>query len=137
MTQPYDVQYASEQFQDWLLALKQKAMLQTHNQSQAIFRAVLQGLRRHQTTEQVLNFADALPPLPRGIFVEGWRPTNPSPVNSTEDFIQEVMESLAPHHVPPTSIVADVFAVLAERSDPVKGRTMREQLPKQLQALWP
>jgi hypothetical protein len=33
MTQPYDVVHASKQFQDWLLALKERAMLQIHNQS--------------------------------------------------------------------------------------------------------
>jgi hypothetical protein len=38
-------------------------MLQTHDQSQAMLRSVLHNVRRRMTTEQVLTFADALPPL--------------------------------------------------------------------------
>src|SRR5664279_4784581 len=108
MTQPRDVIFASKLFQDWLEALKQRALLQTHNQSYAMFRAVLHALRRHMTTAQVLNFADALPPLPRGIFIEDWRPAEPLPVKSAKDFIRDVIKDLAPHHVPPDSIVKDV-----------------------------
>jgi uncharacterized protein (DUF2267 family) len=137
MTQPYDVLHASEQYQDWLQALKARAMLQTHNQSQAMFRAVFHQLRRHLTTEQTLAFADALPPLPRGIFIEGWRPAEPLPVISAKQFIQHVIESMSPHHVPPAPIVSDVFTVLAEKSEPQNARTMRQQLPDQLKPLWP
>lgn len=137
MTQPREVLFASKLFQDWMDALKQRALLQTHNQSQAMFRAVLHALRRHMTTAQVLNFADALPPLPRGIFIEGWRPAKPLPVTSANDFIKDVIKDLAPHHVPPASIVADVFAVLAERSYTRSVPIMREQIPEPLKPLWP
>jgi len=137
MTQPRDVVFASKLFQDWLEALKQRALLQTHNQSQAMFRAVLHALRRHMTTAQVLNFADALPPLPRGIFIEGWRPAEPLPVKSAKDFIRDVIKDLAPHHVPPDSIVKDVFAVLSERSYVRNVPIMREQIPEALKPLWP
>jgi uncharacterized protein (DUF2267 family) len=136
MTQPYDILQASTLFQDWLTALKQRALLQTHNQSQAMFRAVLHCLRRHMTTEQVLNFADALPPLPRGIFIEGWRPAEPKPLASAQGFTAEVVTVLAPHHVPPDTIVADVFAVLAEHAEPNAAETMQAQLPAPLQPLW-
>jgi hypothetical protein len=36
MTQSYDVLHASKQFQDWLMAIKERAMFQTRNQSQAM-----------------------------------------------------------------------------------------------------
>jgi uncharacterized protein (DUF2267 family) len=137
MTQPRDVLYASKLFQEWLGDLKQRALLQTHNQSQAMFRGVLHGLRRHMTTAQVLSFADALPPLPRGIFIEGWRPADPLPLASADAFLREVVDSLAPHVIPPDSIVTDVFAMLAKFSEPSDVQTMREQTPKALQPLWP
>jgi uncharacterized protein (DUF2267 family) len=137
MTQPYDVQFASEQYQAWLSALKDRAMLQSHNQSQAIFRAVLQALRRHMTMEQTLSFADALPPLPRGIFIERWRPADPVSLSCANDFLQEVIESLSPHIIPPESIVSDVFAVLAERSSRLGAERLQQQLPEQLKSLWP
>jgi uncharacterized protein (DUF2267 family) len=137
MTQPREVLFASKLFQDWLTALKERALLATHNQSQAMFRAVLHGLRRHMTTDQVLNFADALPPLPRGIFLEHWRPTEPAPLASAEIFRHEVVAALVPHHVPPDTIVSDVFAVLAEHCEPADAARMRDQLPAALRPLWP
>jgi uncharacterized protein (DUF2267 family) len=137
MTQPYDVEFASEQFQEWLSALKDRAMLATHNQSQAMFRAVLQRLRRYLTTEQTLAFADALPPLPRGIFLEGWRPADSLPLASAQDLTTDVTDFLSAHHAPPDSIVSDVFAVLAEHAEPRIAKLMREQLPEQLKPLWP
>lgn len=137
MTQPHNIQYASELFQDWLAALKERAMLQTHNQSQAIMRSALRNVRRYMTAQQVLNFADALPPLPRGIFIEGWRPTDPPPLHSANDVLHEIIEELSPHVIPPDSILADVFAVLAEHSQPADAKVMKEQLPEQLRSLWP
>jgi uncharacterized protein (DUF2267 family) len=137
MTQPYEIVHASKLFQEWLTALKEKAMLATHNQSQAMFRSVLHNLRRHMTTQQVLAFADALPPLPRGIFIEGWRPADPPSAGSANDLLREVVKDLAAHHVAPDSIVADVFAVLREHSDEQTAKTMKEQIPEPIRSLWP
>jgi uncharacterized protein (DUF2267 family) len=137
MTQPRDVLHASELFQAMLAAIKARATLQTHNQSQAMFRAVMLAIRRHMSTEQVLTFADALPALPRGIFIEGWRPAEPAPLLSAHDLTRSVTDDLASHHVPPDTIVADVLAVLAEGAEPAIAKTMRDQLPAVLKPLWP
>ena len=72
MTQPYDVEFASQQYQEWLAALKETASLVTHNQSQAMMRAVMHRLRRSLAPDDVLAVANALPALPRGIFLDGW-----------------------------------------------------------------
>ncbi|MGE0665332.1 MAG: DUF2267 domain-containing protein [Sphingomonadales bacterium] len=137
MTQPAEVEYASQQFQDWLTALKTKAMLQTHNQSQAIMRGVLMELRRHMTTGQVLDFADALPPLPRGIFLERWRPGEAAPLDSAGAFMAAVTDRLSPHTIPPESAAADVFAVIAAHVGAHNAAIMRAALPDALRPLWP
>jgi uncharacterized protein (DUF2267 family) len=79
MTQPCDVVHASKLYPEWLASLKDRSMLQTHNHAQAIFRSVFHCLRDRLSSSQVLSFADALPPLPPGIFIEGWRPVDPRP----------------------------------------------------------
>jgi uncharacterized protein (DUF2267 family) len=137
MTQPREVLHASKLYQEWLAALKERALLQTHNQSQAMFRGVLHALRRHMTPEQVLAFADALPPLPRGIFLERWRPTGPLPLASPQQLTAEVATDLASHHAPPDTIVADVLVVLAERLERTEAEIARDQLPDVLRPLWP
>jgi uncharacterized protein (DUF2267 family) len=78
-----------------------------------------------------------LPTLPRGIFIEGWRPADPAPLASADDFLQAVVVDLSPHRVPPASIVADVFAVLAGHMEPRDAKAMRDQLPAPLKPLWP
>ncbi len=137
MTQPNEILYASKLYQDWLTALKERALLATHNQSQAMFRAVLHGLRRHMTADQVLSFADALPPLPRGIFIQGWRPGAALPLAAAQDLVREVTTDLAPHHVPPETIVGDVLAVLANHAEPHAAAQLRAQLPDAAKSLWP
>ena len=137
MTKPDNILHELEHYQAWLTSLKERALLATHNQSQAMFRAVLRGLRRHMSTEQVLNFANALPPLPRGILIEGWRPGETQSLTSADDFQRAVAGDLAPHHVPPDSIVANVLAVLPAHSDARTAAFMRVQLPEALKPLWP
>jgi uncharacterized protein (DUF2267 family) len=89
------------------------------------------------TTKQTLTFADALPPLPRAIFLEGLRPADRQPLTSASDFLHGAIGSLSPHYIPPPSIVTYVFAVLAERLESADARTMREQLPDQLKPISP
>lgn len=137
MTQPYSIEFASAEYQSWLAALKDRAMLQTHNQAQAMFRSVIHCLRRHMSTDAVLDFADALPPLPRGIFLAGWRPAEPQPLPTVEAFVAGILVDLAPHHVPPETIAADVFAVLADKSTSQAAAVMRSSLPDTLKGLWP
>jgi uncharacterized protein (DUF2267 family) len=137
MTQPSEIMHASKQFQEWLMALKARAMLETHNQSYAYMRGVLHGLRQYMETDQVLAFADALPPLPRGLFIEGWRPDTAQSLASEQALADEVYRSLTAHHNPPKRIVRDVLVVLAEKLDTHRAKAIYAQLPKVLQPLWP
>lgn len=113
-------------------------MLATHNQSQAMMKSVMHMLRRHLSPEQVLIFADALPPLPRGIFIEGWRPVEePRKLVSARAFTADVFADLAPHHVPPDTIVTDVFTIFVRFSSPGQEERMRAVLPEALKPVWP
>lgn len=138
MPQPAEVLYASKQYQEWLSALKERAMLETQNQSQAMMRAVMHELRRYLSTADILTFANAMPPLPRGIFIENWKPDDtPSSLASAEQFTHGVFKHLTPHFVPPDSIVRDVFEVWAQFLSPLSARQIKSVLPEPLGALWP
>lgn len=113
-------------------------MLVTQNQSQAMMRAVMHELRRYLKTADVLTFANAMPPLPRGIFIENWEPNQTLPqLASAEQFTQGVFDRLSPHIVPPDSIVRDVFAIWAQFLSPLNARQIDSVLPEPLAALWP
>lgn len=138
MTQPRDVLYASQLYQDWLTALVDKAGLATHNQAQAMMRAVLVELRRSMAPQAVLAFANALPPLPRGIFIEGWTLGEAHAMPESEAaFFDAVAARLAPHHIPPRSLTRAVLAVLDQGLEPDSAAAVYRLLPDVLKPLSP
>jgi uncharacterized protein (DUF2267 family) len=138
MTQPYEVEFASQQYQAWLSALKEKASLVTHNQSQAMMRAVMHELRHSLDMRSILAIANALPALPRGILVEGWSADDvPDPPVSAEAFHARVVKALESHHTPPATIVGDVFAVWSENVGKRERERIASALPEALRPLWP
>jgi uncharacterized protein (DUF2267 family) len=136
MTVPQDVSYASEQFREWLLELKQRALLGSTNQGYAMLLAMLQELRDRSSIDDALRFADALPPLVRGIMLDHWHPAGAGTPTTRRLFLGAVKERLEPHQPPPDSIVDDVLAVLAHRTHSVVLPVLTEHLPPELQAQW-
>lgn len=138
MTQPYDVEYASDQYQSWLRALKQDASLVTLNQAQAMMRAVMHALRGCLPAEDVLAVANRFPALPRGIFLEGWSLTQPPSVPaSSEEFHRRVYRLIEDHHAPGSDIPAATFAVWSRFLGPEPSQAIRGRLPEALKPLWP
>ncbi len=137
MTQPYDVEFASAQYQKWLVALKEKAMLATLNQAQAMMRAFMAELRDSVTDEDALEIANALPALARGIMLEGWRLGGPKQtVASPEEFHRRLVARLGVHQPPPDDLARAAFAVWREALPPEAGRTVAATLPAALRPLW-
>ena len=137
MTQPYDVVHASRQYQDWLAALKQDASLVTHNQSQAMMRAVMHELRSCLGPDDVLRVANALPALPRGIFLEGWSLADPVRMPaSAELFHQGMFDRIKAHHTPPANIVPATFRVWQRFLDPRDAAVIEGCLPDALKPVW-
>jgi uncharacterized protein (DUF2267 family) len=134
---PDDVRYASQQFDEWLADLKARTLLATSNQCYSSLRAVLHEVRNHLPADVATAFGTELPPLVRGIYYEGWRPSEPPrPLASLADLTQDVMTSLSPHVIPPDTILTDVLAVLAIRLDPVRVGPVVGRFPPLLAALW-
>ena len=137
MPMPQEITQASKQFMELLGDLKEGSFLQTHNQSYAMLRAVLHEFRKYMTIGQAIAFANGLPTIVRAIFVENWKPAaQPSAPLSRRDFVDAVITRLSPHHVPPDSIVSDVFALLAARGEPAKIADVIDSLPTELKQLW-
>ena len=137
MTMPQEIELASKQFGDLLGELKQRALLETRNQCYAMMGAVLHEFRDHLSTAQAIAFADGLPPLVCAIFVTAWRPGDePVAFTSRQAFSDAVVRRLSPHHFPPASLVADVFALLAPRLDSARSAAVIDELPNGLRELF-
>ncbi|WP_375205315.1 DUF2267 domain-containing protein [Hyphococcus sp.] len=138
MTQPYDVEFASKQYQEWLVALKDKAMLATLNQAQAMMRAVMVELRDSLSDGDALAIANALPPLARGVMLEGWAlGARKKDAETPEAFHRRLVSRLEPHQPPPDDLAAAVFAVWRDALSPEKAKAVYAHLPAALQPLWP
>lgn len=137
MTQPYDVEFASEQYRKWLVALKDQAMLATLNQSQAMMRAVMEELRDSVSDEDALAIANALPALARGVMLEGWvLGAKKQTVASAAEFHERLVSRLEPHQPPPEDIAEAVFSVWRKELPPHKVKQVAEKLPEALRPLW-
>ena len=135
MPTPQDVAYASQQLQEWLLDLRQRALLGSTHQAYSMLRTVLHEVRDRSPMDDALRFADALPPLVRGIMLERWHPPHAAPA-TRPTFLDAVKERLEPHTPPPGGIVEDVLAVLAQRTQPNLLPTLTEHMPAELQPQW-
>ncbi len=137
MTQPYDVEFASQEYQKWLVALKEAAMLATLNQSQAMMRAVMEELRDSVSDEDALAIADALPALARGVMLEGWvLGAKKHTIASGKGFYERLVSRLEPHQPPPEDIAEAVFSVWRKELPPHKAKQVAEKLPEALRPLW-
>lgn len=121
---PWTYRHASAEWQRFLDIAKDEMILVSNNAAYTAIEGVLLTFRRRLTIEQALRFADALPSIPRAIFVSGWRPEAPAPWDSRAEQTAEA-QALRPHHnlTPPNCIEATAIALRAvvrpDEIDPV------------------
>ena len=127
---------------EWLEELVRKGGFEVEQQAYSWFRAVLHTIRDRLTVEEAAHFASQLPMLVRGFYYEGWRPAlAPNEWTTLDDFFSRIRESL---HAPTQEDVGDmrqptgaVLTLLTEKLTEGQVRHVREQLPKEVQELWP
>lgn len=138
MTIPSTIAHTVQQTQEWLKELRDNADLEDEAAALAILRAVLHQLRDRLTPESAVALGAQLPTMLRGIYYEGWRPSQtPERIRSREKFLDEVLMKLLPRPVSPERSVKDVFALLAHHCDPGEISKVIAQLPHDLRPLWP
>ena len=101
-------------------------------------RAVLHALRDRLMPGEVTDMSAQMPMLIRGLFLEGWRATEPSgALDSQEEFFAAVNEELqVPADVGPEDSTRAIFRVLEKRISCGEIQDIRGMLPEALQPLW-
>lgn len=108
---------ASQDFDAFLLDVRDTCLLQTRHQAYHTLRAVLHTFRTHVTTQQALDFSNILPAVTRAIFVEDWMVSdNPPPFPDRAALIAEVKSVRRDHNMAPDSAIEDVAAALRRSS---------------------
>ncbi|MDV2968350.1 DUF2267 domain-containing protein [Nitratireductor aquimarinus] len=138
MGHPYDVEHATRLHVEWCRDLIDRTGLTTTNQTEPLMRAVMLELRRSIAPSAVIEIANALPALERGILLADWTlEYEPEPPSSAEVFHRRVYERVKAHHSPPESLTADVFWLWVQKLYAKKAKAVRKNLPTALLDLWP
>jgi len=102
-------------------------------------RAVLFALRDRLTPEQAFHLSAELPMLIRGIYWEGYRPTDkPDRQRTKEDFLEAVNSHIG--NIQPMNVedaTTAVFRILAEHVDPGEAEKVKQNLPEPIRVMFP
>lgn len=125
---------AANQAQQWVNDLGW-----SRRRAHRLLRVVLHALRDWLTTEEMADLAAQLPVLVRGIYFEGWKPSEaPADDRRKEAFVQRVMRDMSEE--PPDDAdeaIAAVFALLDRHLDAGELLQVRASMKKALRQLWP
>jgi uncharacterized protein (DUF2267 family) len=121
----------------WIASLAESAHMDTHTAYQAL-RAVLQTLRDRLPAAEAAHFAAQLPVLVRGIFYEGYRPTQVPEALSREEFLNRISENIVSGRTTdPLEVTRQVFALLERFLGYGELKKIGLVLPAELRSLFP
>ncbi len=121
----------------WIDSLAEAANLDSHTAYLAL-RAVLQTLRDRLPAPEAAHFAAQLPLLIRGIFYEGYRPTEVPERLSRQEFIERINEKIQSQRLAdPVEAASQVFALLERFLGSGELERIGLVLPVELRSLFP
>ena len=105
----------------------------------AALRAGLHALRDRVGPENAVHFGAQLPILLRGVYYEGWRPSEtPTRERRLDDFLAYVESLLGPKTgVDPADALRASFAAIAESVPFAEVIKLVNVLPRDLRVFWP
>jgi len=124
----------------WLDELAQIARLESPEQAYAALRATLHALRDRLTIDEATDLAAQLPMLIRGIYFEGWKPSEvPLKQRCKREFLEHLNAELRGPDGPVDAELAasSVFQLLQRKVTEGELRDVRGMLPEEIRDLWP
>jgi uncharacterized protein (DUF2267 family) len=123
----------------WLRIVMAELRTGNRHQAYAALRASLHALRDRIGPENSVHFAAQLPILLRGVFYEGWRPSEtPTRERRLDDFLAYVESILGPGSgLDPSDAVRAGFAAIAWSVSFAEVQKLINVLPHDLRVLWP
>jgi uncharacterized protein (DUF2267 family) len=123
--------------QEWIGQLAENAHLEKNDAYKAL-RAVVLTLRDRLPMEEAVHFGAQLPMLIRGLYYDGWKPSETPVKMSRDQFLEAIEEKIVSERfIDPVRMTHDVFALLQERMSPGEVDNVKQILPKELQRLLP
>ena len=123
----------------WLRIVMTELKTDNRRQAYAALRAGLHALRDRIGPENAVHFGAQLPILLRGVYYEGWRPSEtPTRERRLDDFLAYV-ESMLGHNtgIDPGDALRASFAAIAESLTFTEVLKLVNVLPRDLRVMWP
>jgi uncharacterized protein (DUF2267 family) len=123
----------------WLQRLRRIGRFDDDEQAYSALRAVLQSLRDRLTTTEAAHLSAQLPLLVRGVFYEGWSPSDgPADINNQNEFFDAIDAKLSRGtKIDPEDSARAVFTLLEQRVTEGEIEDVQHMLPEAIRNLWP
>ena len=123
----------------WLKIVMKELRTDSRRQAYVALRASLHALRDRIGPENSVHFAAQLPILLRGVFYEGWQPSEtPTRERRLDDFLAYVESLLGPNTgIDPADALRASFPAIAESISFTEVLKLVNTLPRDLRILWP
>jgi uncharacterized protein (DUF2267 family) len=122
-----------EKTHEWLLELAKLGRFGSEQEAYT-------NLRDRLSVDEAAHLAAQLPTLVRGVYYEGWRPSDsPTRERTREEFLAAVLRRFraTPDGFDPEHAARSVFRLLERRVSAGEIEDVRNMLPKEVQELWP
>lgn len=137
MPMPMEYRTAQRDFDAFMVALRDRSGLTFTHQTYTMLEAVFLAFRRRLAPRDVVLFADALPPVLRGLFLTAWDPEQgPCPMGTPQEWIADVKALRPDHNLSPPSSISDVGSALREALGETAFSDLLSRLPEPSRAFW-
>jgi len=137
MTIPSAYRRATQGFEKFLEDLLTISSLATSHQCFTQTRAVFLVFRSHVEPQVALDFANALPPVLRAIFIEDWNLASPvTPMPGKEKLLAEVKAIREAHNFSTDTAIAEVAVALRQNMNESDYDLMLKSLPSEAATYW-
>lgn len=124
---------------NWLSEIADEMSIPDAQVAYHALRGVLFATRDRLTVEEAMDLAAQLPALVRGVYFEGYQPSDkPLTYRDRDTFLERVNEELqVTNGQNPEAATRAVFAVLNKHISPGEIEDVRRMLPEKIRTLWP
>src|SRR5205807_535474 len=123
--------------QEWIGQLAENSHLEKGDAYKAL-RAVLLALRDRLPIQEAVHFGGQLLRLIRGLYYDGWKPSETPIKLSREQFLEAIKEKIVTDRfMDPVRMTNDVIALLEDQTSPGEMSNVKQVLPKELRILLP
>ena len=132
------IDHAPQVVAEWLNLLQEDLGWPDRGRAYLLLRETLHAVRDFLTVDEAADLAAQLPLLVRGIFFDGWVPSQtPAKLRSVDDFLDRVMHAFRDDPpAEPDVAVAAVFSVLRRQISAGEYRQVAWAMRKPLRDLW-